>query len=413
MSKTCRNCGAELPEGASFCPHCAQSQIEKANAAPPHLWRKKALIAAAGVLLLALAVLVCFCATRPKTYEGGATVVYTDQDGSYELLVTFHPDDIVNNRPVGEKSVSQSTDEVSNMTVMLGIYQDGEIADTEAFFEKVERCTLEASPNEDDALVLTEPSYNTNFLPAARESDITYSGASGTNDLHWTLQMKNGDTIRLKQTFEVIPLIHQVYTPEDTPLDTMEDLTALLARINEEVPEETIVDVYLPPVTYRGKLTMVSRAVNLYGCTDGSGRTVFTDTLSVNADNPSNVMLFDLDFEGDGGTGLSATASVYMGGCSFTGWDVGAVALDGGMIGVERCTFRNNGVGFKYNTVVYHSFNDVFPDCTIEGNDIGVQFARLDGTITLDFVGSVFSGNRIDIDNPAQYSIDTSRTMFQ
>lgn len=413
MSKTCRNCGAELPEGASFCPHCAQSQIEKAKAAPPRLWRKKALIAAAGVLLLALAVLVCFCSTRPKTYEGSATVVYTDQDGSYELLVTFHPDDIVNNRPVGEKSVSQSTDEVSNMTVMLGVYQDGEIADTEAFFEKVERCTLEASPNEDDALVLTEPSYNTNFLPSARESDITYSGASGTNDLHWTLQMKNGDTIRLKQTFEVIPLIHQVYTPEDTPLDTMEDLTALLARINEEVPEETIVDVYLPPVTYRGKLTMVSRAVNLYGCTDGSGRTVFTDTLSVNADNPSNVMLFDLDFEGDGGTGLSATASVYMGGCSFTGWDVGAVALDGGMIGVERCTFRNNGVGFKYNTVVYHSFNDVFPDCTIEGNDIGVQFARLDGTITLDFVGSVFSGNRIDIDNPAQYSIDTSRSMFQ
>lgn len=289
MSKTCRNCGAELPEGASFCPHCAQSQIEKAKAAPPRLWRKKALIAAAGVLLLALALLVCFCSTRPKTYEGGATVVYTDQDGSYELLVTFHPDDIVNNRPVGEKSVSQSTDEVSNMTVMLGVYQDGEIADTEAFFEKVERCTLEASPNEDGALVLTEPSYNTNFLPAARESDITYSGASGTNDLHWTLQMKNGDAIRLKQTFEVIPLIHQVYTPEDTPLDTMEDLTALLARINEEVPEETIVDVYLPPVTYRGKLTMVSRAVNLYGCTDGSGRTVFTDTLSVNADNPSNV----------------------------------------------------------------------------------------------------------------------------
>ena len=48
--------------------------------------------------------------------------------------------------------------------------------------------------------------------------------------------MKNGDTIRLKQTFEVIPLIHQVYTPENTPLDTMEDLTALLARINEDVP---------------------------------------------------------------------------------------------------------------------------------------------------------------------------------
>ena len=89
------------------------------------------------------------------------------------------------------------------------------------------------------------------------------------------------------------------------------------------------------------------------------------------------------------------------------------MALDGGMIGVERCVFQNNGVGFKYNTRAYHSFNNVFPDCTITDNDIGVQFAQLEGTITIDFVGSVFSGNRIDIDNQAQYSIDTSKAIFQ
>ena len=412
MSKKCIHCGAELPEDASFCPHCAQSQIEKAEVTPPRLWRKKALIAALCVALAAVIALIWVLFQRPKAYEGGAYVVYTDQDGSYELLAAFHPDDIANNRPVREKTVSLSTSEFSNMTVMFGVYQNGKIADTEAFFEKVERCTLEASPNEGGALTLSEPTYNTNFLPAARESDITYSGESGTNELIWTLHMKNGDTIHLQQTFAVIPLIHQVYTPGDTALDTMEDLTALLSRINEEVPEDTIVDIYLPPVTYTGDLTMVSRAVNLYGNTEGSGRTVFTGTLSVNTDSPSNVMLFDLDFAGDGGTGLSTTASVYMGGCSFSGWDVGAVALDGGMIGVERCVFRNNGIGFKYNTVVYHSFNDVFPDCTITDNDIGVQFARLQGTITIDFVGSVFSGNRIDIDNPAQYSIDTSKASF-
>lgn len=276
----------------------------------------------------------------------------------------------------------------------------------------MESCTLDASPNENGALILSEPTCNTNFLPAARESDITYSGGSGTNTLLWTLKMKNGDTIRLRQTFEVIPLIHQVYTPENTDLDTMEDLKALLERINKEVPEDTIVDIYLPPVTYTGNLTMVSRAVNFYGNVGGDGRTVFTGTLSVNTDNPSNVMLFDLDFVGDGGTGLSATASVYMGNCSFSGWDVGAVALDGGMIGVEQCVFKNNGIGFKYNTVAYHSFNSVFPDCTIMDNDIGVQFARLQGTITIDFESSVFSGNRVDIDNPAQYPIDTTNAVF-
>ena len=411
--KKCRNCGADLPEGASFCPHCAQSQIARQKVKPPHLWRKKALIAALCVLVLVLAALAVLLSHRPKTYEGGATVVYTDRDGTYELLVAFFPDDIANNRPVGKKSVSQSVNEASNMTAMLGIFHDGALADTEAFFAKVESCTLEASPNEHDALTLSEPAYDTNFLPAARESDITYTGESGTNELTWTLSMKNGDTIRLKQTFEVIPLIHQVYTPEDTALDTMEDLTALLDRINEEVPADTIVDIYLPPVTYTGNLTMVARAVNLYGNADGNGRTVFTGTLSVNTDRPSNVMLFDLDFAGSGGTGLSATASVYMGGCSFSGWDIGATALDGGMIGVERCVFQNNGVGFKYNTATFHSFNDVFPDCTIADNDIGVQFARLQGTITIDFAGSVFSGNRIDIDNQAQYSIDTSKATFQ
>ena len=413
MGKQCKNCGAELPEDASFCPHCAQSQIERSEVKPPHLWRKKALIAGLWVALAAVIPLLWVLSQQPKAYEGGAYVVYTDRDGSYELLAAFHPDDIANNRPIREKTVSLSNNEFSNMTVMFGIYHNGELADTDAFFEKAESCTLEASPNEGGALTLSEPTYNTNFLPAARESDITYSGESGTNELTWTLKMKNGDTIRLKQTFAVIPLVHQVYTPADTTLDTMEDLTALLERINEEVPADTIVDIYLPPVTYTGDLTMVSRAVNLYGNTDGNGRTVFTGALSVNTDSPSNVMLFDLDFVGSGGTGLSATASVYMGGCSFSGWDIGAVALDGGMIGVERCVFQNNGVGFKYNTVVYHSFNDVFPDCTITDNDIGVQFARLQGTITIDFVGSVFSGNRIDIDNPAQYSIDTSKAIFQ
>lgn len=412
MSKQCRNCGAQLPEEASFCPHCAQSQTEKEEVTPPRLWRKKTIIAVFCVLVLAFAAFSCVFANRPKTYEGGANVVYTDKDGAYEIIAAFHPDDIQYNRPVGTKTVSLSTDELSNMTVMIGVYHNGEIADTEEFFTKVESCTLEASPNENGALALSEPTYNTNFLPAARESDITYSGLSGINDLFWTLVMKNGDTIRLKQTFEVIPLVHQVYTPEDTPLDTMEDINALLARINDEVPEDTIVDIYLPPVTYTGTLTMVSRAVNLYGSTSG-GRTVFTDTLSVNTDSPSNVMLFELDFVGDGGTGLSATASVYMGGCSFTGWDVGAVALDGGMIGVDCCTFINNGIGFKYNTVAYHSFNSVFPGCTIQDNDIGVQFARLQGTITIDFVDSVFSGNRIDIDNPAQYPIDTTNAIFE
>ena len=43
MTKKCKNCGTELPESASFCPHCTQSQIDRTEVKPPRLWRKKTL----------------------------------------------------------------------------------------------------------------------------------------------------------------------------------------------------------------------------------------------------------------------------------------------------------------------------------------------------------------------------------
>ena len=368
------------------------------------------LLGAAAVAAVALAF---YLPNRPQTIEGGAAVTYTDRDGSYDLLVTFFPGDITNNRPIGSKTVTASPGETEMDTPMLGIYQNGELADTEQFFAKVQSCTLEAIPRENGTLVVEGLACNPDYRPSARMSYIHYTGESGTHELRWTITMKNGDVIRLRQTYEVIPLVHQVYTPEDTPLDTIEDLNALLERIEQEVPADTIVDIYLPPVTYQGGLTILSRAVNLYGGTDGKARTTFTGTLSVHSDSPANVMLFDMDFIGHGGTGLSAAASVYMGGCTFTGWDIGAVALDGGMIGVEQCEFRQNGIGFLYRSVSFRSFNAVFPDCVITENDIGVQFALLSGNICIDFAGCTFSGNRINVDNPINYPIDLSGAIFE
>ena len=64
MSKQCKNCGTDLPEDASFCPRCAQSQIERREVKPPRLWRKKALIAVGCTLVLAAAVLCPSLAVR-------------------------------------------------------------------------------------------------------------------------------------------------------------------------------------------------------------------------------------------------------------------------------------------------------------------------------------------------------------
>ncbi len=89
MHKQCRNCGAELPEDASFCPHCTQSQIERSEVKPPRLWRKKAFLAVSCVLIAAMVILACTYANRAKTYEGGANVVYTDKDGNLGFNAVF------------------------------------------------------------------------------------------------------------------------------------------------------------------------------------------------------------------------------------------------------------------------------------------------------------------------------------
>ena len=55
----------------------------------------------------------------------------------------------------------------------------------------------------------------------------------------------------------------------------------------------------------------------------------------------------------------------------------------------------------------------MFPGCLIADNDIGVQFATLSGSVSIDFAGSTFSGNRVDIDNPISYPINTEGALFE
>ena len=409
----CPYCNAELPDDASFCPHCAHSLNDRKEVRAPRPYHRKIVIAALCAALVLAGIAIYSAANRACIYEAdGAFLSYSDSEGKYGLVAAFFPGDIENQKPVKSKTVSQVVDEEGNTTVMIGVFRDGELLeDPEEFFGKVEKCTLTAKPEGDGTVSLEEPEYKEDFAPAARESDLIYDGNSGTNELCWELIMKNGDTLRLKQTFEVLPLEHQIFTADDVPMETIEDLEALIAKINSEAPSDAVVDVYLPPKTYTGDLSMVSRSFNLHG--DPEGGTILRGSLSVNNDVPYNVLLSDISFEGQGGTGLSATVSVYMTSCSFSGYDVGAVALDGGMIAVHDCSFTDNTVGFKYNSVRHNSFDDVFPGNIFTGNDIGVQFERLEGTIRIVFDGTVFEDNRIDIDNPIDYPIDTANAEFK
>lgn len=67
MGKHCIYCGTPLPEKASFCPHCARSQIAKKPMRPPRFRRKAAVLLAA--LVLGLGVLYLF---HPRTNQAAA-----------------------------------------------------------------------------------------------------------------------------------------------------------------------------------------------------------------------------------------------------------------------------------------------------------------------------------------------------
>ena len=92
--KNCPHCGAQLPNEAAFCPHCAGSIHKRTEVKlPRHMpgWALRSALIAVCILAVALA---GWLHTRPKTYDDGgtATVIYTDRDGSYQLLLGWRND---------------------------------------------------------------------------------------------------------------------------------------------------------------------------------------------------------------------------------------------------------------------------------------------------------------------------------
>ena len=89
MSKKCVKCGQLLPEKASFCPHCTAVQTEKQEVKAPGRWKKK-VVTGAVLAVLAAAVGMAFSQYhRPRSYEGGAQIIYPNEEKSYKVLLTF------------------------------------------------------------------------------------------------------------------------------------------------------------------------------------------------------------------------------------------------------------------------------------------------------------------------------------
>lgn len=383
MGKKCKNCGAELSEEASFCPYCATVQTKKQTAKPPRRWRKRAVFGLMAVLCLAAAVSVVLLTHRPETFEGGAEVIYTEGGDVYHVLVSFSAaDGVVKN---GQPEVSSELADGMESAFPSQLYVYKEETDEEVweeFLQKVESCSVETVPQDGAAaMTASEPVHNESFPYAALASDITYAANCKTNEIVWTMQMKNGDTIRLRHKIHVTKQEAVSYFPEETPMDTAEELQALLTAIEQEVETETVVCLYLPPVTYDREISFGNHTYRVYG--------------------------------GSGGTGINAYSCALLSNCTLTGWDVGAAAQNGAWVGAVDCIFEENGVGLKFDTMHSSGSAPSYPGNRFARNGVGIAINHLPGHEVLNFSGCTFSQNGCDIENEAGHPIDTSGADFE
>lgn len=416
--KRCRYCGAELPESADFCPVCAKSQVDRQRVSPPRRrWKRPLTI----VLTVAVAIAVIGISVWQvqrlrqnlggKRYEGDAQIYYTDADGSYNLFLMLNARNPA--RPESETYAELRAGVSAASPSQLWIEPEKGAGSQEDFLAKVDSYSVQTVPLDGaQAMDYSLPKPNQDFPGAALVSDIYYTAECGTNEVVWTLNMKNGDVICLTQRVVTSLLEALVYDTSNAALETGDDLQALLDRINREAAGDTVVEIYLPPVTYEGDLEMTGRGVNLFGSTEGDRQTTFTGTLTAAPENYEVMDMEGITFAGQGGTGLVASTGINLRDCTFTGWDTGALAQDHGWISAQFCTFKDNEVGLEFNFGVAHYSDPDYSGNQFLNNGTALRLTRMTGQETLTFTYCSFLGNDIDIENICDHAVDTSDAVF-
>ena len=237
-TKSCPRCGAQLPEEASFCPHCAQSIQERKEVSPPRHMPRRALYSALMVLLAAVMVLALtvWVQTRPKTYESDTGEL---DYGGYRLLLTQGREV----EPVPLASFHAMVDRgYRNPSPLYAVSPEDGAMMADAFLEEMASVTAEVRSS-DIALnvTCTEPQIRSEYYPDAAFMsivDISLKGpGSCAAELLYTVTMKNGDVIRMRQTLTFESITTYTYTAQDAPMNTIEELRALLERACEESGE--------------------------------------------------------------------------------------------------------------------------------------------------------------------------------
>ena len=353
---------------------------------------------------------------RPHVYDAWGELTYTADGNPYHLVLTFRNDPT----PEPECTVQVEEGEHYERSSKLFItHVDTGVDAGRMFGQQIASTYVRLLQPGDSPSPVTweQPVYqDAPDVEGLMRAPLTFTGQSlGPVEVEWTLSMKNGDTIRLHQELIFEPVETLDLYPEDYSMDTIEDLRALVDRIEAQVPLPTVVNLHLPPVWYEGGLTLDGRPICLYGSVDGQNRrTAFLGPVAVTPEHGSRSIVENVEFRGNGaGTGLTVEADGRIRNCGFYGWETGL--LVGGVHWADPvgCWFEGNGVGFCFDSAGDYFNYSYFEGNTFLRNEIAVDLVRVPRAKEINFRNCLFSGNGGNIRNPSDYPIDISYATFE
>lgn len=427
--KKCPHCGAPLAQDASFCPHCTATLAQRRVIALPRAGHRRSrwLLLAA---VIAAAAAVVLWLSRPggmppedtadkedaaqaaaDPYLAACQTYYTGADGrEYHVFTAMTPSIGGRTDPVGYHSelipAGGTVDFPATVMVEDAVTQDYAAEDFAALLDSWDVSVT--APEGVSRVKLWDAEEETPESPALLYRRLRADSTCTHNEVVWTPRMKSGDVLHLTMTVEFEEQQALRITPEDAPLETAQELQALLDRLAEEYNADTSITVELPDVTYDVPVS-VGCAVTLKGSGTAFAAPVTVTPLSDTERCHAYVRFSEVSFEGDGsGTGVTARAPTYLENCRVTGWDVGALAVNGGWVYLHGGYIGGNGVGARYDSAYSNSYTYTIRRIDFLNNTTALELLCLPPNSYAALDDCRFRGNGTDVYNPGGYRIEVN-----
>lgn len=408
--KICPHCGAPVPAAASFCPRCTATLTERTAMTMPRTGRRRLRLLAACLAAAFAAGLAVWlwptAETEPQrpdgmdnpvlaadpvmdAYTAACQTYYTGADGrEYHVFTAVTPSIEGRTDPVGYRSelipAGGTVDFPATVMVEDAVTQDYAAEDFAALLDSWDVSVT--APEGVSRVKLWDAEEETPESPALLYRRLRADPTCTHNEVVWTLRI----------------------TPEDAPLETAQELQALLDRLAEEYDADTSITVELPDVTYDAPVS-VGCAVTLKGSGTTFAAPVTVTPLSDTERCHAYVRFSEVSFEGDGGgTGVTARAPTYLENCRVTGWDVGALAVNGGWVYLHGGYIGGNGVGARYDSAYSNSYTYTIRHIDFLNNTTALELLCLPPNSYAALDDCRFRGNGTDVYNPGGYRIEVN-----